>query len=123
MKTETSINYQTPPDAKHLLADSSFFVREGDYLVVANNFLFCDDPRNKKGFTFKGKIYSPKWLNIYEIKNYGGVDCFRVRVHHHMGCNYEGSDKIIPVSEFQKQGCRPTEYSKNIDWYVWGGEK
>jgi hypothetical protein len=103
--------------------NSTFLVKEGDYLAIANGFLYCDDPHNKKGFTFKGKIFAPNWITVYEMGNYGGVDCFRVKVHHNTGVDYEGADKIVPISEFQKQGVRPTEYSKDIDWYVWQGKK
>jgi hypothetical protein len=103
--------------------NNTLLVKEGDYLVIANGFLYCDDPNNKKGFTFKGKIFAPKWINVYEMGNYGGVDCFRVRVHHNTGADYEGADKIVPVSELQKQGVRPNTYSKDIDWYVWQGKK
>lgn len=97
-------------------------VKTGDYICIANNFLYCDDPNNKKGFTFKGKIFSPNWINVYKMKNYGGVDCFIVRVHYHLGCDYEGADKIVPVSEFEKQGFRHTKYDKNIDWYIFKKE-
>lgn len=37
MKAETSINHYTPPDAKHLLADSAYYIRENSdntYSVV-----------------------------------------------------------------------------------------
>lgn len=101
--------------------NSSDIIHEGDYIVVCK-VLKCDDPNNKKGFTFNGTIGPNEWLNIYEKGVYGGTDCFRVRVHHHMGVNYEGSDKIVPVSEFTKQGVRATKYDDKLDWYVWQGQ-
>jgi hypothetical protein len=94
-------------------------VNEGDYLVICNGFLKCDDPNNKKGFTFNGKIFSSSWINVYEKCVYNDIPCFRVRIHHHMGCDYEGADKIVPEIEFNKQGIRPEEYSKEISWYAW----
>ena len=112
----------TATDVYTMLSSCSF-LSVGDYLCICNGFLKCDSPNNKKGFSFKGKIFSPNWIKVFDIKEFEGVNCAVVKKHFNLGCNYYGSEYIIPLSEFEKQGCRPLKYLENIDWYVWGGKK
>ena len=70
--------------------------------ICINKELNCDDPKNKKGFKWKGKIFSPNWIKVFDIKEFGGVMCAVVAIYHFMGCSYYGAEKIIPLSEFEK---------------------
>jgi len=119
---KVSIKHQNATDAYTMLSSRSF-LSVGDYLCICNGFLKCDSPNNKKGFSFKGKIFSPNWIKVFDIKEFDGVKCAVVKKHLNLGCDYYGAEYIIPLSEFEKQGCRPLEYSENIDWYVWDIKK
>ena len=112
-------NEEQSNNANVLLADSSIFVSVGDWLCVCKD-LTCDAFDNKKGYTWKGKIFTPHWLKIFDIAVFGGVLCAVVKCHHGLGCNYFGSTKIVPISEFQKQGKKAYGWSKDIDWYFCG---
>ena len=75
----------------------------GDYICVGNGFLKCDSPDNKKGFSFKGKIFSPTCIKVFDIKEFEGIKCAVVKKHFNLGCDYYGSEYIIPLSEFENK--------------------